>query len=168
MHKYTVQAFVFAISILVVTPTMGQQPVTVRERETISRAIERRIADLEVDRSKQLVTHTQHSAQVQAIEQQLQHLRTRLADLHQVRRPAEATRPVTRRERQTIMRAIEARIADLEVERPLVLTQFTLDRPEARSIDEQLFRLRERLAELAYGTRPATATSSVVAGSSRR
>ena len=145
-------------------PVAAQQPVTRRERAAIVSALTQRIADLEVERPKQVFTNSENSAQVNAIDAQLDLLRTRLADLHQIRRRGSATQPVTRQERLAIVTAIEQRIAALEVERPSLLVSFTADWPEIRSIDSQLAQLRIRLSELVSGARRKTTPIAGIAG----
>lgn len=130
-------------------PANAQQPASSGERIVVSQALERRIATLEVDRSAQSANAGGSASQVRPIDRQLEQLRTRLAELNQLRRTAGSMQPVTPGERLATIAAIEKRIADLEVERPQLEAQYTSNWPEIRAIELQLGQLRARLAQLA-------------------
>ena len=62
-----------------------------------------------------------------------------------------AQQPVSRSERRTVIKALETKIAELEVKRAVDLPRFT-----PHLIDEQLVNLRKRLAELIGKRRSVT------------
>ena len=63
-----------------------------------------------------------------------------------------AQQPVSQSERRTVIKALETKIAELEVKRAVDLPQYN-----PVLIDEQLVNLRKRLAELIGKRRSATA-----------
>jgi hypothetical protein len=66
-----------------------------------------------------------------------------------------AQQPVSQSERRTVIKALETKIAELEVKRAVDLPKYTPD-----LIDEQLVNLRKRLAELIGKRRSVTTKRS--------
>lgn len=80
---------------------------------------------------------------------------------------AKAQQPVSRSERQTVIKALEAKIAELEVKRAVDLSSYN-----PVTINEQLANLRNRLAELIgqrrSGTKKRTTYSNIVVQNRRK
>ena len=67
-----------------------------------------------------------------------------------------AQQPVSQSERRTVIKALETKIAEIEVKRAMDAPYYTTTATQIAVIDEQLVNLRKRLSELLGKHRSAT------------